>query len=643
MKFSYKIHLTLLISILSILVLYSINLDFTHLLSDLPNISGIHPDTSKIYDPNKNYIWNVKNLFEFNALIKLIPIISILFVTFLTISIGIIIIDTLKINKDFAPKSKIFFGYFFGYLFNVASLRLITLYIPLGYSNLIYLFLCTVIVIYFHKNIINNFKLFNKISDLKFFIVLIFFIIWQIQSGRNNFISDSNHFLLSTYLLNIKDFSLYEYFLPIFGRQYDEHIFNLLFYNFIEKTEIVYIYWINLSLFKFFLFWALYYFFIQKKIPYLFSLIFAILPFIIIQNFSSPFYKELWGGQNPLLWLGHQTRLSSIFLFMIIYSNYELLNNKITKNINKFILIVLGLALSSLSIHISILSVTIFIIAKLKVLMKFNFINVLKKKENIDLYLIYLSLISLIITYSYIDHLKGFFGILIFISGIVFFIFFKEYKFNKQKNIFCNNSNSFFIFLGLAFGLLVLGNQISQFLYSNNITNNFKIIIPAYESLLSNSFQSTSKFSISNFIFYPNGCLSMAQHCKDLNNFIIHYGTLIVSILVFSLCFLNTSKIKKTINDKNIHFLSIHLILILISFFIIDFVFSLGPGFSYVMARFLDYSYYSILLILMIFSKNIKYLNLYFLILFILSIFALMYNIQFQQFLINFKFLINNL
>ena len=136
----------------------------------------------------------------------------------------------------------------------------------------------------------------------------------------------------------------------------------------------------------------------------------------------------------------------------------------------------------------------------------------------------------------------------------------------------------------------------------------------------------------------------MAQHCKDLNNFFIHYAMLIISIFFSCFVLVLRNNLNKNIYlSKNIHFLLIHIILLLISFFIVDFIFSFGPGYSYVMARFLDYSYYGILLILMMISKDYKYLYYYFILLFLVSILALVYNSQLKQFLLNASYLIHNL
>lgn len=644
MKLIHKIHLIILILLLSILVVFSSNLDFDHLLQNTPNISGIHPDTLQLYDPYQNYIWNVKELFDYDNLVKISPLFSFLLISFFTICIGLIIIEICNFNHSLLLKSNIFFGYFLGYLFNIAVLRILSLYIPLGYSNIIHLLICLILIIYFFKKIIKHLSVFDKFSDIGYLVIFLFFIIWQIQSGRNNFIADSNHFLISTYLIGIKESSIYEFILPIFGKQYDEQIYNLLFFNFIDKTEIVHIYWLNLSFFKFSLFWSLFYFFKQKNNSIFLPLIYSIIPFIIIQNFSVPFYKELWGGQNPLLWMGHQTRLSSIFIFLIIFLNYEMLNQKIDNTFNKFLLILIGLALSALSIHIAILSTIFFIVCKIKTNFNYKLIGTFVKNQNINLYLIYLSLFSLIITYSFMESLNGFYGIIIFFTGIIIFLFFKNYKIKNQNIIFNKNSSIFYIFIGLIIGLFFLGNQITQILYSNNITNALKTIFPAYYSLISNNFQTTQDIFVSKLIFYPNGCLSMAQHCKDLNNFFIHYAILIISI--FSSCFvfvLRNNLNKNIYLSKNIHFLLIHIILLLISFFITDFIFSFGPGYSYVMTRFLDYSYYVILLILMMMSKDYKYLYYYFILLFLVSIFALIYNSQLKQFLLNANYLINNL
>ena len=260
---------------------------------------------------------------------------------------------------------------------------------------------------------------------------------------------------------------------------------------------------VEFIIFKFSLFWSLYYFFKQKNNSIFFPLIYSIIPFIVIQNFSIPFYKELWGGQNPLLWMGHQTRLSSIFIFLIIFLNYEMFNKKIDDTFNKSFLILVGLALSALSIHIAILSILFFIICKIKSNFNSKLIGIFIKNQNVNLYLIYLSILSLIITYSFIESLNGFYGMIIFFTGIIIFLFFRNYKIKNQIIIFNQNSSIFYIFIGLIVGLLFLGNQITQILYSNNITNALKAIFPAYYSLISNNFQTTQDIFISKLIFFP--------------------------------------------------------------------------------------------------------------------------------------------
>ena len=68
----------------------------------------------------------------------------------------------------------------------------------------------------------------------------------------------------------------------------------------------------------------------------------------------------------------------------------------------------------------------------------------------------------------------------------------------------------------------------------------------------------------------------MAQHCKDLNNFFIHYAMLIITILFSCFVLVHRNNLNKNIYlSKNIHFLLIHIILLLISFFIADFIFLL--------------------------------------------------------------------
>ena len=97
---THKIHLILLILLLSILVVFSSNLDFSHLLQNTPNISGIHPDTLQLYDPYQNYIWNVKDLFDYDNLLRISPIFSFLLISFFTICIGLIIIEICNFNKS---------------------------------------------------------------------------------------------------------------------------------------------------------------------------------------------------------------------------------------------------------------------------------------------------------------------------------------------------------------------------------------------------------------------------------------------------------------------------------------------------------------------------------------------------------------
>lgn len=377
--------------------------------------------------------------------------------------------------------------------------------------------------------------------------VLFFFVIFQIQFGRNYMAADSVAFFLNSMqslLANLDPKSTF----PLVDVQYDELLFGYpLFFPDAGRRLYLIPFWIMNGLGKAstaFMIYSIIRLYSAQVPSYLAALVTTFI-FLGTSSLNPFYYISLWGGQNPLIFNGHSGRMIGVFApwFCVLMAKRVQADAESREGVKTvFSAVMLGLGLAATSINNFIVTVhflfmwIIFseLIDEKKLLRSFEG----KKRVALSLMAwIFGPVLTYIVFGWLIDNLAGRISAIFLLLALTLLIAAMVVAFRrdvKWPQVFGNSTWSL-AFVGSALlGFTFLGNLPLRFLFS------FLSRHPGIWSWFPSSYhiqpmsRGAADLGTRTYFLRYQGCETPSWHCKGPAMYIAYYGlfTIVVSALV---------------------------------------------------------------------------------------------------------------
>jgi hypothetical protein len=493
------------------------------------------------------------------------------------------ILNNLKINN--IPISQLFvINFLLSYLV-FGMISRIAIFFPIWVTA--YIFIVIVIILSYKDSIYNlkALKLFNFNAEIKslcgIIVVFIFNFVWNIQSGRNFLVPDSN----TTFLELQKTFYNSESIAPVVNKQTDELYFNLIPSHFLGENKFALSYLVTIALFK--TSFTIFIYVFAKSLLRNSALTFLYLASIFFGSniIFSQFYSSLVGGQNPLLYLGHPGRYYSLIVF-ILFIRYLYLNNSDKLLDNKKIRFIFWFLVLLLPTTYSNVTFLLFL----------SLFTVLQHVKSVKILNIAISGSWVLITFQLIDIFgKSNFNfsayLLVFIFVLMLLLFYTSLP----------NLNLFSILKGLIVVLLV------SFLTGNIWLQLLNIdLMKMYDFINLNVYEYGNR-NVKFGLLSDSLCFNPpTPMCSDLTSFLAYNSTILI-VLYISLILILFNKLTDFKFEMTVYLYII--ITFAFSIFLLFFTGIQDLGFYWVQTRFMEISFYTSFLLLLLIIKKLSKLK----------------------------------
>jgi hypothetical protein len=581
----------------------------------------IHADSTKIYPPGKvvhDYWGNPWDPTGFNPFDGFISMQVLIFATVYMLMICFIgrqIISSFLGNHLNLPQIPLLFaGFLIGYTTVLLPLRIIYALFPVRIGSV--LFLICLISLCIRSIMTTSMRTSQpRILSSSSLIVLCIFIvfIYRVQSGRNFLVSDSNINFLNVVKLFKTTKSGFA-FLPTWDQQSDEWIFTapgVFLFESIRFDAIWYL--LTASFGQISLFFSVYLFSLNsfRKVSSSRWLgLGAWFPSCLI-FFSTPSwlpssYVSLFGGQNPVIYLGHAGRYVGLILPCILVFLFEQKSFERDKTYLLQFLFFAGIGF--MSIHLALYFILIgFILTFIKPISRrgqskptLHFITLISQKK----FIFAPALVGLLFVYTLIHRdispgvtstteIFSWTGlILLFGSCISLFLYKVSFRDVSVKlELFVHFRRYFFYGLALFIGFVFSGNTLLTF---EPFRDGYRWVGSVFPSFLVDPYtRGVGDVIPFNVLRFSGTECWVTGHCVSVWGFIGAYG-IVIFLVSIALILFPTNGEQLTVNET---LFALTLILFPLMFFIVDFTGGTELISSWVKTRFLEPAYYSLLVL----------------------------------------------
>jgi hypothetical protein len=587
-------------------------------------LQSIHADSSTVYKPGKvvfDYFgnpWDATRFDPFGNSLSLLFFVFAIAYMLMVCFIGRSIISSFLIAEQKIPPIPLLLaGFLIGYTSILLPLRLLYTVFQSDLASVLSIFILLSWSIRSISNSPSNpAKQITKGSFWLFTLFAVLAIVYRIQSGRNFLVSDSNLvFLDYAKLFKVDDMDLG--YLPTWDQQSDEWIFTAPGVFLIKSDQYDSLWYLVTAAFgQISLFCSIFLFSrhtLQKLPRTLFIRLGAWIPPLLV-FFSTPSllptgYRSLFGGQNPVIYLGHPGRYLGLLLPWILIFLLSRGKSKSDRLSSKEFLFFSGIGFMSLhlTVYVFLFGLALLFIQFARPIFRLSTSSPRNKSSSFfrsELMVFMPALLSLIVVYMLntrdvalgsvsVDNQRSWSSIILLL-GSLFSLFLFILRSDGARLIpqFHRPLKRFMLYLfAIFFGFTISGNAIFHFEIFRSGYKLLGKILPFYQTE-PYSRGLINDITFEPFVFSGNECW-VTGHCLSISGFIGSFGLIIMLVfmaITVSLKSRSTPTIFETLFGLSIIFLPL-------MFFIVDFTGGIGLGSSWIKTRFLEPAYYYVLVL----------------------------------------------
>ena len=447
----------------------------------------------------------------------------------------------------------------------------------------------------------------DRASLVGLLFVTVICIVWTYQSGRNFLVSDS---LVEFLHVARGDSGPFDY-LPLFGKQSDEYLFNFAPLTLGTSASIALWFWLTNALAKVSLLciaygatWSL-----SGKRKFVAAMSCGLLLFVTPAA-DPRFYLSLVGGQNPSIFLGHAGRFLGIVLPLCLP---VFLSRPLTRStaLGAFLL---GMGLMSTSIH-NLTAATIVIgLVAATTLVNRTGKSVLGplQQPGVQNRFVALAILAPLFAYASLQSNEhgGYYGIPVALGGGAAFLVAISLSVNNNKEPPDLSDHAAgrlhfgtvaALVVGIGFGVLAMGNIFYRVATGNNPLGRFLgVLAPGFDEppILVRHFDTElAPFRASDCVNAPTAA------CRSFEGFLGYFGTtfLVVALLWWAL---QASCAHQVLRRRDGTLLMTFLLLFQVGLFLTDFLGTTDTVTYWSQTRFFEIGYYGIWLIAPVIVAN---------------------------------------
>ncbi len=586
-------------------------------------LQSIHADSSKLYEPGKvvfDYFGNPWDATRFDPtespLSLVVMIVAILYMLMICY-IGKSIILTL-LDRDYElPRIPLLFsGFLIGYTTILMPIRIVFIIFEARTASI----LCIFGVLSWSLRSILRMPVESSRSNIwiSFFLILVlisFSVLYRFQSGRNFLVSDSNLVFLD-YARKFKADQSDLGYLPTWDQQSDEWIFNAPGIFLLQSSQFDSLWYLVSAAFgQLSLFFSIYLFsryFFLKLFQSTFAIVGAWFPSFLV-FFSTPAwtpaaYVSLFGGQNPVIYLGHPGRYVGLILPCVMLFLFE---KHVESDPRYFRRILFFSGIGFMSVH---LTFYVILIGLILVLIRTKHAETIlpdsvpsgryRRISPNSLYVLIPSLLSLVLVY-YLNQRKVESGVVEVVNtpsgssvflllGSVLSVLLFRFAFHNGTSIpdLYQRLVDYLVYgLSIFSGFLISGNTLLSISVFRSAWGSIGSVLPFFKTEPS-SRGLAANIEFQAFNFSGNECW-VTGHCLSIWGFLGSFG--LVVFLTFGA--IVSCSFNRKISSIHKKLLGLVVILFPITFFIVDFTGGNGLGASWIKTRFVEPVYYYILVL----------------------------------------------